>query len=653
VSINVDRLFRFEGEENMKRCISNFRKGCLILMGVLLAFSLAVRPARAAGRDISGQAVTGLAVNVDQDYFNGSSIKVTVTFGEHDGLDIHQDDVIQVTWPSSGEFYLEGVYLANYQLYTTTPPSTMVGLATVTAGGATIVFNAAAENFQNLQGSLTFWATGRTGSGSQEEGDVTITAGDQSKTVHILRYGSSSGTPPFSSKTNSGFPQKDGETDFTTAIWDLSINRAVPDGAGGSAPQALDGTVTIVDLMPKGVTFDAFSWCYMASATRSEAATIYGAGGDETVRRYLAQRLNATIEYRENDPEYPDYNVLKITFPGEKMQILDDPTQPESVDNPYRPSGLVLEYTTKIDVAALVQPGAAETPVRNAVTVKYRLITDPEDEYRDEEHSSTVHILRSSADIDGVPKGVIRLSKVVDGTTVPIAGVTFRAYQLTGENGTRKTGWYYNSADQRYYDYVEFTTGADGVAESPILDDGYYEVAEAAAPDWVVKTTQAIKVTLSGNTGYEGLVENAVREVPYTVTKQWVNADGSADRGPHPTIWLILVRSVEGGQPETVEDSLVKLPDGVTEIVYESLPQYDNYGRLYTYSVKEVDEDGKDYVPEGYSKAESGLTVVNTKNPPEEPHNPEVPNTGDPLELYALLMLASGAGALIVRKRRG
>ena len=91
-------------------------------------------------------------------------------------------------------------------------------------------------------------------------------------------------------------------------------------------------------------------------------------------------------------------------------------------------------------------------------------------------------------------------------------------------------------------------------------------------------------------------------------TKIWV--DGPAAK---PTVWFQLYRHVEGGTPETFEDAEIKeLKNGTTEVVWTGLAKTDASGKEYIYSVKEVDAEGKDFTPEGYTKDEKDLTVTNT-----------------------------------------
>jgi uncharacterized repeat protein (TIGR01451 family)/LPXTG-motif cell wall-anchored protein len=106
-----------------------------------------------------------------------------------------------------------------------------------------------------------------------------------------------------------------------------------------------------------------------------------------------------------------------------------------------------------------------------------------------------------------------------------------------------------------------------------------------------------------------------------TGTKVW-------NGGPEekPAIWLKLYREVEGGAIEEVPEAEVKeLADGTTEVEWTDLNETDTSGKKYKFSVKEVNKDGKDFVPQNYGKSEDGLTVTNTYQPPRSPENPKGP----------------------------
>lgn len=100
-----------------------------------------------------------------------------------------------------------------------------------------------------------------------------------------------------------------------------------------------------------------------------------------------------------------------------------------------------------------------------------------------------------------------------------------------------------------------------------------------------------------------------VRKV--TATKKWVNGPEN-----HPDIWFQLYRQVAGGALEVVPNAEIRKITGKTT-TWSNIAKTDSEGREYTFSVKEVDALGNDFVPENYEKSGEGtLTITNTYQQP-------------------------------------
>jgi len=108
-------------------------------------------------------------------------------------------------------------------------------------------------------------------------------------------------------------------------------------------------------------------------------------------------------------------------------------------------------------------------------------------------------------------------------------------------------------------------------------------------------------------------VENERIKEDITATKVW---EGN---NPQVTIWFELYRQIgEEGTPEKVPGAeREELAPGTTQVTWEDVVSVSTGGDDYIFSVKEVDEDGNDYTPAGYTKDENGLTVTNTATPIE------------------------------------
>ena len=112
-------------------------------------------------------------------------------------------------------------------------------------------------------------------------------------------------------------------------------------------------------------------------------------------------------------------------------------------------------------------------------------------------------------------------------------------------------------------------------------------------------------------------VTNTYRESSQPITAKKVWKDGLGDDAKRPTIYFKLYRKIEDGKEQAVDGVDVKqLSNGTTEVTWDNQDIADDEGNKYTYSVKEVDDKGKDFTPEGYTAtySEDGLTVTNTKD---------------------------------------
>jgi LPXTG-motif cell wall-anchored protein len=121
-----------------------------------------------------------------------------------------------------------------------------------------------------------------------------------------------------------------------------------------------------------------------------------------------------------------------------------------------------------------------------------------------------------------------------------------------------------------------------------------YFVKEIGTPTNYTKAEEGMTVTNRYNSPL----------IDVTGTKIWVGGPE-----PRPDIQLQLFRQIGAGPKMAVGDP-VTLMDGTTTYMWEDVPQYDNDGVPYMYTVDEVT------VPENYSKALDGMDVTNTYHSP-------------------------------------
>ena len=526
--------------------------------------------------DISDEAVDSITINTNRSDGTVNAyadFSVTVNFSEDNadgtqksGLDIESGDTITVSWTAP-----EGVTLTGYSdtidLYQDGDSSkTNLGTAVVTANGVTITFNENVTDLQHTNGSVTFTIRNYGNPVSENGGTATFTSGEVSQTVTI-NHANSTDVGDFGAKGGAYYTNGENKID-----WWLWIN--------AEELSDLTGDIVITDTLPDTETLDSFT----AFSLRNGGAWDWGV--------YTLDNFNSLVGSFAYDEST---NKVTITI------------SEEFVTEHMNGTAAVLHFTTT---------STAEAGTRVSNTAKWTYHQNGGTTPYEESHTGSLTVPSTSGSVSGVPKGTIRVSKVVNGTTDPIEGVTFRVYKVNSSSDhTRVSGWY-NGAD-----YAEITTDENGIASIANLNDGVYELVEVTdnLPNWIATSDiESVYVELSGTAGTSVTVPNSVKTGDITATKNWTLDDGTtADTSDHPTVYFKLYRSVNGGDEEAVDGADIKAVETASgessaEVTWSDLPLYDNSGNKYTYSVKEVDADGNDYTPDGYTKEENGLTVTNS-----------------------------------------
>lgn len=125
--------------------------------------------------------------------------------------------------------------------------------------------------------------------------------------------------------------------------------------------------------------------------------------------------------------------------------------------------------------------------------------------------------------------------------------------------------------------------------------------------------------------------------------KQW--GRGSS---PRPIVWLQLFRQIKNGQVEPVplnQAPLKELANGVTEAKWVDVELTTIDGEDYTFTVREVDANGVDWVAPGYEKIENGLTVRNLKQ-----SRLHVGVTMTPYSTDTFSLIAAGADGMVAQQ---
>lgn len=180
-------------------------------------------------------------------------------------------------------------------------------------------------------------------------------------------------------------------------------------------------------------------------------------------------------------------------------------------------------------------------------------------------------------------------------------------------------------------------TDQNGYYQSEEIRAGRYILTEEAAPNAYAVSTQPIyfivgyakgsktefTVTLTDSswkpktynqvTADKNIltVTNNVKVGSITAEKIW--ADKKAQT-KYPNTWFKLFRQEPGGKVEAVPNVPIKKLNGTSakeQVVWEKIDLYSPSRHEYTFSVREVDAEGNDFVPTGYVKEEKDLTVTN------------------------------------------
>ncbi|HFD1718371.1 TPA: SpaA isopeptide-forming pilin-related protein, partial [Enterococcus faecium] len=462
-------------------------------------------------------------------------------------IDIKPDDYIKVSWPRNGEIYGSG-FNKNIDLYI---QNKNVGKINVNTDGAFIVFNENIRNLDDVEGWAQFEVQGRNLTNTSAENTGTLSVISGNKTAHV------SVTKPVSG--NSGvFYYKTGDMlpeDTERVRWFLNIN---------NNKSYVEQPVYVLDEIQSGQKLDPSTFELIVENTTQK---VYR--GEEGITQFLSDFPGASFYYSVND------NKITINLPANIVNLT-------TFRISYKTN--IMDHTQKYFI--------------NNSKAWYKEYNQPAVSGGDFNH--TVENIDASGGINGTVKGELKIVKNIKGTEIGIPDVQFELKRIDG-------------GDIQGQKTIVLKTDNQGIANIKKLAVGDYVVKEISAPDWInfdpLNTTELkFTITDQDTSGVELNVSNEKKNINITAQKMW---DGG--ESPRPTIYFKLFRKIiEKNQLEEVKEvALGKLEDGNYSFTWNSLPKYDNFGNEYQYSVKEVDENGNDFVPEGYSKIEDGLTVTN------------------------------------------
>lgn len=403
-----------------------------VIVTAVLALVILSGAACYAANDISKTNVTGLSIeNVDPSSVleSGSTQKVKLTFRDNDSHAIENGDQITVSWPeSSAAAYFVGYNKTIPLKAKTNSGEIAVGTAAVSKSGATLTFEGIPQNIYSLAGWVEFQVQAWNSSDQENTSEAAITSGEHSVTTKIHRAAAQTDQPE---SEDAAFYYKNGgiyPSDTGRIAWYLNINN----GAG----TVVSDTV-IEDRIQAGQKLD-----------KSSFKVYFRKNGQYEERRY------ENID--ELNQDYPG-SVTCDEAKGTIQLLLNK----KLIDGHQ----VIVNYYTDIT-------DFSRATYENNTTATYH--QEGKDAVSNMEENAQVSNISAGAGISGLQKGTLRIVKVIEGTTTPIPGVTFRLTR--GDGREIKSGKY----------SIDMITDEKGQAQIDNLPIGSYQIREIASPDYVV-----------------------------------------------------------------------------------------------------------------------------------------------------------------------
>ncbi len=247
-----------------------------------------------------------------------------------------------------------------------------------------------------------------------------------------------------------------------------------------------------------------------------------------------------------------------------------------------------------------------------------------------------VKILRQGGWATGTKPGELKIVKVLSGSKIPIKDVEFTLKKSDGSDITvrQDDGQYINKGKE-----IILKTNQEGIANIKGLEAASYIVTETKAPDWIefdiaTPIKKEFTVSSSDAEGKEYTVENKKKTTNIQVEKVWKDSNNKIITAPQS----IKVQLYKDGEPvgEPVDLSIAN-----SKYTWENLDISDNTGKLYSYSVKELDSNGN-AIEQGNSikigqkwfkvnyggSLQDGFVITNEELKPWTPMEPPTRNIG-------------------------
>lgn len=248
----------------------------IVSVVLLLVFTLSASLHKVRATNLSDN-ITSLTV-ASSSLRDGERTTVKVAFDDKKQK-IKAGDTIEVTWPTSGDIYIQG--------FTKTIPLNIqnvdVGTLEVTTNKAVFTFNKNIETMQNVTGWGEFEITVRnvTQTTTETTGTTTVRVGNHTATINVTKPEAGTGTSSFYYKTGDMQPD---DTDHVR--WFLLIN---------NNKEWVADTVTVEDDIQGGQTLDMSSFDITVSGYRNERFV-----GEKALEEFRQKFPNSVITATAN-----------------------------------------------------------------------------------------------------------------------------------------------------------------------------------------------------------------------------------------------------------------------------------------------------------------------------------------------------------------
>lgn len=526
-------------KEKFKIVISSFLTAFIIFMAVFSNLN---------GAFIYAQGNIVKEITVDKSEMgHAESFKVSVKFGGSN-TKVENGQTEEITFSSDKV----NVTLPSGSIQLNNKNNVNLGTVSFENGKAIIKFNEQASKLEDVEGGFEFNVRGHYNGdfNNDAEGSITINYDNISKNIKVIYKKGGNATSEVYSKRGVWI---DSHTDGNRVDWVFNFNEAK------KSTDNLDYTFTAYDTLPDTMEWD--------NEYNNKADYVVSINGNWI-------NLNTALQRKIN-----------VSFTGSKLTISIPRWIMNSYMNGWEDSlnGNNISVRLRAKVKDYVMLNKSIEFVENESNVNLGSLNwkiDPKDT------KGSVKILRQGGWATGTKPGELKIVKVLKSKNVPIENVEFTLERKDGQNIEVKENGVYVSKGKT----LTLVTNEYGIANIKGLKAADYIVKESKAPKWINfdisnPIKYEFKVSEQDAGGKEYIIENEKVKVDVSVKKSWIDSD-KKDLENYPAVKVGLYQD-----ENKIKESVV-LEKGKLEYKWTGLDLTDDTGRIYKYTVKELDEDG-------------------------------------------------------------